>query len=103
MSFSSRQGLGRAELLIEDNVRCGLDAPMMRQATQAGSEKLWAAIILLGAALLLSGAAIYNGYPLLNQDSSGYLHPINIGYRDFFYSFFPAWDASPATLFGKWY
>lgn len=63
---------------------------MMRQATQAGSEKLWAAIILLGAALLLSGAAIYNGYPLLNQDSSGYLHPINIGYRSFFYSFFPA-------------
>jgi hypothetical protein len=61
---------------------------MMKRTTQAGLEKSWAAATVFAAALLLSGAAIYNGYPLLDQDTSGYLRPLNIGYRSFFYSLF---------------
>jgi len=63
---------------------------MMKQTTQVGLEKSWAAASLLAAALLLSGPAIYSGYPLLNPDTSGYLGLVNIGYRSVFYSLFVA-------------
>jgi len=63
---------------------------MMKQTTQVGLEKSWAAASLLAAALLLSGPAISNGYPLLNPDTSGYLGLVNIGYRSVFYSLFVA-------------
>ena len=72
----------------ETSKESAVDAPMMKRATQAGLEKSWAAATLFAAALLLSGAAIYNGYPLLDPDTSGYLRPVNIGYRSFFYSLF---------------
>jgi hypothetical protein len=75
-----------------------IDAPMMRQTTQAGLEKSRAAAILLAAALLLSGAAIYNGYPLLQEDTSAYLDPVNIGYRSFFYSLFLGWGRLAGSL-----
>jgi hypothetical protein len=63
---------------------------MMKQTTQVRLEESWAAASLFAATLLLSGAAIYNGYPLVNPDTSGYLQLVNIGYRSVFYSLFIA-------------
>jgi hypothetical protein len=74
-----------------------VDALTMKQTIKAGLEKSWTAVSLLAAALLLSGAAIYNGHPLMNQDTSGYLHLINNGYRSVFYSLFIALSPRTAT------
>jgi SAM-dependent methyltransferase len=54
--------------------------------TKAGSERLRGVASLLAATLLLCGAGIYNGYPLVWPDTGGYLAPVNYGYRSMFYS-----------------
>ncbi len=41
---------------------------------------------LFAATLLLSGAAIYNGYPLVWPDTGGYIGLVNLSFRSFFYN-----------------
>jgi hypothetical protein len=59
---------------------------MVKRTAKAGWEKSRGAAGLLAAALLLCGAAIYNGYPLVWPDTWGYLVPFNYGNRSMFYS-----------------
>ncbi len=54
-------------------------------------------VTLLAATLLLSGAAIYNGYPLVWPDTSSYIGLVNHSFRSFFYNLF----VSPALLSGS--
>ena len=53
---------------------------------------------LLAATLLLSGAAIYNGYPLVWPDTGNYLHLVIFGYRGIFYSLFVAPERLTGSL-----
>lgn len=46
------------------------------------------AIVLMVAVLMMSGAAIYNGYPMVYSDTGAYLGGHNFGDRSIFYSFF---------------
>lgn len=48
------------------------------------------AIVLMVAVLMMSGAALYNGYPMVYSDTGAYLRGHNIGDRSVFYSFFLA-------------
>jgi hypothetical protein len=52
------------------------------------------AAMLLIAVLIMSGAALYNGYPMVYPDTGAYLRVHNIGDRSVFYSLFLA----PARL-----
>jgi hypothetical protein len=44
--------------------------------------------IYFTAALFLSGAAFYNGYPLIYPDTGGYIGLQNLSFRSFFYNLF---------------
>jgi len=46
------------------------------------------AATVLCSAVLLSGAALYNGYPLVYPDTGGYLVLVNFAVRSMFYSMF---------------
>jgi hypothetical protein len=62
------------------------------------ARKRWAGIAtLLISAVLLSGVAIYNRYPLVWPDTGGYLRPVNLTFRSIFYSFF----VYPARITGS--
>ena len=45
-------------------------------------------ITLIFASFLLSGAAFYNGYPLVYPDTGGYIGLHNLSFRSFFYNLF---------------
>src|SRR5437879_1330445 len=57
----------------------------------------WRAATLLAPTLVLSGAAIYNGYPLVYPDTGDYVALADISFRSIFYSLLIA----PARLTGS--
>jgi len=67
--------------------------------TNPRSGKHWLpdAAALAAATVMLSGAALWNGYPLVYPDTGGYIHPVNLVFRSVFYNFLVApltWAAS---------
>ena len=58
---------------------------------------LWRAATLLDATVMLSGAAIYNGYPLVYPDTGDYVALADISFRSIYYSLLIA----PARLTGS--
>ncbi len=87
-----------------ENVCCvpGLErqfeAPKMKHGATLGPRR-WhvATATLLAATLVLSGAAIYNGYPLVYPDTGDYVGLADISFRSIFYSLLIA----PARLAGS--
>jgi hypothetical protein len=73
-----------------------LDAPKMQQGATRGAW-VWEALTLVAATVALSGAAIYNGYPLVYPDTGDYVALVNISFRSIFYSILIA----PARLTGS--
>jgi len=51
-------------------------------------QKLKVSSTIIIASLLLSGAAFYNGYPLIYPDTGGYIGLQNLSFRSFFYNLF---------------
>jgi hypothetical protein len=68
----------------------------MKHGAILGS-RIWQVATLLAATLVLSGAAVYNGYPLVYPDTGDYVALADIGFRSIFYSLFIA----PARLAGS--
>jgi hypothetical protein len=72
------------------------DVPKMNYGTTLGPRG-WRGATLLAATLVLSGAAIYNGYPLVYPDTGDYVALADISFRSVFYSLLIA----PAHLTGS--
>jgi hypothetical protein len=74
-----------------------LDAGAMKPSTIAEPGKWRAVATVLAATLILCGAAIYNGYPLVYSDTGDYVALTHISFRSIFYSLLIA----PARLTGS--
>ncbi|HZY59753.1 MAG TPA: hypothetical protein VFE56_08325, partial [Candidatus Binataceae bacterium] len=72
------------------------DISKMKYGTTLGPRG-WGGATLLAATLVLSGAAIYNGYPLVYPDTGDYVALADISFRSIFYSLLIA----PARLTGS--
>jgi len=73
-----------------------LDAPKMKHGKTLGPWR-WHVVSVLAATLVLSGAAIYNGYPLVYPDTGDYVGLVDVSFRSIFYSLLIA----PARLVGS--
>lgn len=94
--MKERRNDRHGKCLVRCPVEQCVDAAKMSNAKTRESRR-WQIVTILAATLMLSGAAIYNGYPLVYPDTGDYIALSDISFRSIFYSLLIA----PARLVGS--